>query len=179
MYVRYEDTIGPYQWPGHLPIITMRCVLSLCTSSLSTRECIELMYQSKTSWIHYLGIYGPHSSTVILSPHIIFLEIWGDRIPLLHERKDSWRSQTQQWLGTSFSYPTKIPIFGCFYIVYPSGVHVSYRTKLYKAATQKVALINFDPLHVRRPVSLMTRWQIMSRRARRTIFVTNALIHTG
>jgi hypothetical protein len=73
-------------------------------------------YQSKTTWIHYLGTYGPHSGTVISSPHIILLEFWGDRIPLLHERSDFWRSQTQRWSGTSFSYPTKIHIFGCFFM---------------------------------------------------------------
>ncbi len=74
-------------------------------------------YQSKATWIHYLGTYGPHSSTVISSPHIILLEFWGDRILLLHERNDSWRSQTQQWSGTSFSYPTKIPIFTVLYYI--------------------------------------------------------------
>jgi hypothetical protein len=55
-----------------------------------------------------------------------------------------------------------------FHIVYPSGTHVAHRTKLYGAATQKVALIFFDSSRIR---GGYRRRQITSRRARRTIIL--------
>jgi hypothetical protein len=41
-------------------------LLEICRSHNQTS-----LYQSKTTWIHYSGAYGPHSGTVISPPHIM------------------------------------------------------------------------------------------------------------